>query len=149
MDVKRFNKDLEILQREYNEHDKCGRTLQRRVFWKSNGDGSYIVFIEGVTLPENANIRKTNVKLHAPPNLYDPANRGRRYFYSNIWVDPRIKVRSPRRKGWGTLPRLYQADSDGFAYLCVHPGTIGGNENVLHFIATLKVFIKNADPEVW
>jgi len=149
MNVARFNNDLRILEREYNLNDRYGRVSQRNVFWKPNRGGSYTMYVQGVTLPENANMRKTNVKIEAPLNLYDPAGGGRRYFYSNIWIDPNIKIRHPRRRGWGQLPRLNQRDSDGFAYLCIHPDTIQGNENILHFIATLKLFIKNADPDVW
>jgi len=149
MNVAKFNADLRILEREYNIRDKFGRTLQRNVFWKPNADGTYKVFVQGVSLPDNANLRKTNVKIHAPANLYDPAGGRRRYFYQNIWVDPRIKVKHPRRGGWGQLPRLHQRDSDGFSYLCIHPAEIEGSENILHFLATLKLFVKNANPDEW
>lgn len=149
MDVRKFNTDLHILEREYNIHDKYGRTLLRNVFWKSNGDGSYTVYIKGVSLPDNANMKKTNIKIYAPANLYDPAGVVKKYFYSNIWIDPNVKIKYPNQKGWGQLPRLHCRDSDGFAYLCFHPQEIQGNENVLHFIATLKVFIKNANPNIW
>ncbi len=149
MNVKQFNNDLRILEREFNQSDKFGRTIKRNVNWKPNGDGSYTVFVQGVTLPDNANMPKTNIKIYAPVNLYDSAGGNRKYFYSNIWVDPGIKIRHPNSGKWGNLPRLFKRDSDGFAYLCVHPDTIQGNENILFFIATLKVFIKNADPDVW
>lgn len=149
MNVAGFNSDLRILEREYNVYDRFGRLLRRNVNWKPNGYGTYTIYIQGVTLPDNANMRKTNVKIEVPHNVYDPAPGGRRYFYANIWIDPRVKIRHPRGRGWGQLPRLHQRDPDGFSYLCIHPDTVGGNENILHFIATLKIFIKNADPDVW
>lgn len=149
MDIERFNLDLRLLEHKYNVHDARGRLTQRNVDWKANGDGSYNVYIRGVKLPANAKPNITNVKIYAPANLYDPAGGNRRYFYSNIWMDPNIQVRSRTGKGWNKLPRLYQADVDGFAYLCIHPDTITGRENILHFLATLQVYVKNADPAVW
>jgi len=149
MNVARFNNDLRILEREYNVCDRFGRLLKRNVFWKPDGYRRYSIYIQGVTLPDNANMRKTNVKIEVPQNVYDPAPGGSRYFYANIWIDPRVRIRHPKHGGWGQLPRLHRRDPDGFGFLCVHPDTIEGNENILHLLALLKIFIKNADPDVW
>lgn len=164
MDVRKFNRDLEILMRRYDIRDKQGRVIKYGVDW-SVKPGDMWIIVRGVELPyPRTNLRRSNVKILVPDNLYDPAPDGGYYFYQHIYIDPKLKIWHPRRRCYVQVPRMYDSmiwrPGEGYirvprgyknwSYLCIHPPrVIRGDKNVLDFIRILQIFLNNVDPDTW
>jgi hypothetical protein len=103
-----------------------------------------MIYIRQMVLPQVCSRRRTDVKIEAPPNLYEPAGGSGYYFYRNIWVAPGLEVWDPRRKSWTKFPRLFdEAGNDGFAYLCIHPRQASEKETILDFLRVLDLHLLN------
>jgi hypothetical protein len=104
-----------------------------------------VIFLRQLVLPPNASVRRTDVRIEAPPDLYDPRPDGRLVFYRNLWISPGVRLYDQGRRRWFPLPRLHAADADGFAYLCIHPDPIDpdSGKNILHFLRVLDLFLVN------
>ena len=124
MNVDRHNQDLLILQREAPRprfHEASPGWM--RVDWKPTRFGGNMVVLEKLALPDTCSLRRTDVKIEAPPNLYEPAPGGGFFFYRNIWVEPNLRVWDHRTRRWHPVPRLHNAAAGSrLAYLCIHPG---------------------------
>ena len=149
MDRKRVNQDFRILE-DYRQRQLAdGKPTWSRHTWKLQGDSAFELFLYDFPLPPNASPRTTHLKIEGRSCLYDPAWRGGFHFYRNLWLGDEVHVRIPGQKGWGRLPRLHDKDAYGWHFVCVHPGTVRGDENVLSFLRVLELYINNADPRVW
>jgi hypothetical protein len=143
MNYRLHNQDLVILQREAKAK-RFGRVpAWTRVTWAPTPLGGNMVYIVGLALPDRCSAPRTDVKLEAPPNLYEPAGNGRLVFYRNLYVRPGIRVFWSERRQWVPMPRLFGRDADGFAYLCIHPGDVAPGKNVLDFIRVFDLFLFN------
>jgi hypothetical protein len=145
MNVERHNQDLRILLREA-PLPRFGKEPPGwvRVDWKPTALGGNIVILEKMVLPGACSEARTDVKIEAPPNLYEPAPSGGFYFYRNIWVAPNLKVWDRRNRCWQPVPRLHEATgASRFAYLCIHPGLASGEANILDFLRILDLHLLN------
>ena len=102
-----------------------------------------MVYLRQVALPPNCSVERTDIKVEAPPNLYEPVGGGRLAFYRNLWISPGIQLFDPRRKRMVHMPRLSGRDRDGFAYLCLHPDPVEPGKNVLDFLRVVDLFMLN------
>lgn len=141
MDIRRRNDDFAIL----GEHKRRGSQEWARHTWSSDGSA---IFLFGLVLPPNAEPRRIDVKIEVPPNLYDPTAGGR-VFYRNLWVSAPVQVLVPGTRRFGPLPRQFAPDGTHWRFVCIHPGLVPGNENILTFLRVLQLFVRNADPRVW
>jgi len=147
MDVRKYALDLKILQKEYDRRDERGRTIKYGVDWTDDPRNRYIV-VRSVQMPyPRTNLKRSNVKILVPENVYDRAPGGY-HFYQNVFVDPELLVMHPRKKRYVPIPRHYGADDRNWSFLCIHPnGIVQGNKNVLDFIRLLQIYLKNVDPD--
>lgn len=148
MKFKLHNLDLEILQREAARPRFGKRPGWTRVDWKPTRTGGNMIYLRQVSLPSTCSVKRTDIKIEAPPNLYEPAGRDGRgnellHFYYNLFVSPGIKLLERRSGHWISMPRLHGRDGDGFAFLCIHPRTVTHGTNVLAFIRTMDLFFMN------
>lgn len=103
-----------------------------------------MIFIRQMVLPQVCSRRRSDVKIEAPPNLYDPVPGGGYRFYRNIWVAPGLQIWDARRNRWAKSPRLAeQTGDDGFAYLCIHPKHASNKETILDFLRVLDLHLLN------
>ena len=143
MNFKLHNQDLIILQKEARS-PRFGRAPGwLRVDWKPTPAGGNMIFLRQLALPLSCSSDRTDVKIEAPPNLYEPVGNGELAFYRNLWISPGIKVFDKRKKSWAPMPRLHGRDSDGFAYLCLHPDPVRPGKNILDFIRVVDLFLLN------
>jgi hypothetical protein len=146
MDFARHNLDLRILgSPEELTRPRFGHVPPwRAVDWKPTRYGGNIIYIRQMVLPPICSRSRTDVKIEAPPNLYEPAGNGRYHFYRNMWIAPGINVWDARRRCWDKLPRLFSdVGDDGFAYICIHPRFASAKETVLDFIRVLDLHLLN------
>lgn len=148
MDVRKYARDLEILQREYDQRDKHGRTTKYGVDWTDDPRNRYIV-VRNVQMPyPRTNLKRSNVKILVPENLYDKASGDAFHFYQNLFVDPKLLVMHPRKKKYVSIPRHHGADDRNWSFLCIHPnGIVRGKKNILDFIRLLQIYLRNVDPD--
>lgn len=150
MNRQRVNNDFRILDVEQRRLRGAGGSVWSRHTWRPLSDSSFELFLFDYVLPAEARPRTTHLKIEGRNNLYDPIGNGRYYFYRNIWLADRVKVRRPGTRTYGDLPRVFSdPDHDGWHFWCVHPGDVGVRENVLSFLRIVDLFVKNADPNVW
>ncbi len=143
MNFKLHNEDLRILQVE-GRRPRFGRAPGwTMVDWKPTRSGGNIVFLRQFSVPPSCSVERTDIKLEAPPNLYEPVGRGLLAFYRNVWISPGVRVWDRRRKRWASMPRLFGRDSDGFAYLCLHPVPVRPGKNVLDLLRVLDLHLLN------
>jgi len=102
-----------------------------------------MIFLRQLALPPTCEIRRTDIKIEAPPNVYEPTGGSRLIFYRNIWISPGIRLFDRRRRVWVPMPRLHGRDADGFAFLCIHPDSVTSEKNILDFIRVLDLFLLN------
>lgn len=143
MNWRLHNEDLRILQREAR-----GRRFRRvpawtATDWAPTALGGNMIYLRKVSLPPTCSVQRTDIKIEAPPNLYDPLGGGKRIFYRNIWISPGIHLFDRRTRRWVPIPRLFGRDSDGFAYLCLHPDPVGSGKNILDFLRVMDLFLLN------
>ena len=145
MNVDRHNQDLLILQREAPRPRFNGVSPGWvRVDWRPTPFGGNMVILEKMVLPNTCSLERTDVKIEAPPNLYEPVPGGGFYFYRNIWIGPNLRVWDHRTRRWHPVPRLHSAPSGSrFAYLCIHPGRALGDANILDFLRILDLHLLN------
>jgi len=146
MNYERHNQDLRMLtSAEEMARSRFGLSpVWTAVDWKPTAHGGSFVYLRNLVLPPNCSQRRTDVKIEAPPNLYEPARDNRYHFYRNIWVAPGLEVWDPKRSRWAKFPRLFdQADDDGFAYLCIHPRQCSAKETILDFLRVLDLHLLN------
>jgi hypothetical protein len=145
MDIERHNQDLRILQREA-PLPRFGAEPPgwKRVDWRPTAHGGNIVILEQLVLPGVCSPRRTDLRIEAPPNLYDRAPSGKFYFYRNIWVSPGLKLWDRRSRCWKPVPRLH-APTPGsrFAYLCIHPGLASREANILDLLRVFDLHLLN------
>jgi hypothetical protein len=101
-----------------------------------------MIYLRQVALPPHCSAPRTDIKIEAPPNLYEPVSGGRFAFYRNIWITPGIQVANKNGRRL-PMPRLHGRDADGFAYLCLHPDPVPLGKNILDFIKTFDLFLLN------
>jgi hypothetical protein len=143
MNFRKHNQDLKILQIE-GRRARFGKTPGwAGVDWKPTPLGGNIVFLRQVTLPPTCSVPRTDFKIEAPPNLYEPAANGLLMFYRNLWISPGIRLWHARTRRWEPMPRLFGGDGDGFGYLCVHPDPVTPEKNILDFIRVVDLFLLN------
>ena len=146
MDFARHNRDLQILtSQEERSKQRFGLApAWTAVDWKPTQHGGNMIYIRQMVLPPVCSRRRTDVKIEAPPNLYESAGGTGYHFYRNIWVAPGLEVWDPRRKCWAKFPRLFvEAGNDGFAYLCIHPRQASEKETILDFLRILDLHLLN------
>ena len=102
-----------------------------------------MIFLRGLSLPSICSAARTDIKIEAPPNLYEPVPSGKLAFYRNIWISPGLQLYDRRSQQWHPLPRLFSGDADGFSYLCLHPDPVAPGKNVLDFIRVIDLFMLN------
>jgi hypothetical protein len=112
------------------------------VDWKPTDNGGNMVFLRQVSLPRSCSVERTDIKIEAPPNLYEPVDE-LLVFYRNIWISPGIRLFDPDRRRWAAMPRLHGRDGDGFAYLCLHPDPVQPGKNVLDLLRVMDLFFLN------
>lgn len=146
MNVARHNFDLRIL----TSPEEWGRQrfgmspAWTAVDWKPTAHGGNMIYIRQLVLPPVCSTRRTDVKIEAPPNLYETSGTGQYHFYRNIWVAPGLQVWDPRRRLWARFPRLFEeTGSDGFAFLCIHPRPASERETILDFLRILDLHLLN------
>jgi hypothetical protein len=137
------NEDLRILQAEGRRPRFNLAPGWQRVDWKPTESGGNMIFLRQFVLPPTCSVRRTDVKLEAPPNLYEPVGHGRLAFYRNVWISPDIRLFDARKNTWVSMPRLHARDVDGFAYWCVHAANVRPGKNILHFLKALDLFALN------
>ena len=143
MQFRKHNEDLRILQAEARR-TRFGQTPGwTRVDWKPTPSGGNMIYLRQMALPPTCSLRRTDVRIEAPANLYEPAPGGRLYFYRNVWISPELRLLDPRTRTWEAMPRLHGRDSDGFGFLCIHPDPVTADRNVLDFIRTMDLFMLN------
>lgn len=149
MNFSAHNLDLTILQRDARAPRFRKSPGWTHVDWKPTPLGGNMVYLRGLALPPQCSADRTDVKIEAPPNLYEPVGPGLLAYYRNVWVTPDIRVLDPRTRRWLPMPRLHGRDHDGFAYLCLHPDAIPQtpegrpSKNILDFIRVLDLFLLN------
>ena len=146
MNFARHNEDLRILtSREEMARARFGLApAWTGVDWKPQQHGGNMIYLRQMVLPPICSRRRTDVKIEAPPNLYEAAGGGNCHFYRNIWVAPGLEVWDSRTKSWAAFPRLFtEAGNDGFAYLCIHPRRASEKETILDFIRILDLHLLN------
>jgi hypothetical protein len=143
MNYRLANQDLRILQAEAPRQRFGLVPGFVRVDWKPAACGGNMIYLRQLALPDTCSVRRTDVKLEAPPNLYEPAGDGRLVFYRNVWISPGIKLLDRRKGIWIPVPRLFRRDGDGFAYLCIHPDPVMPGKNILDFIRVMDLFLLN------
>ena len=144
MDIQRHNRDLLILQREA-PRPRFGKSPGwARVDWIPTVHGGNIIMLEAMVLPDVCSPDQTDVKIEAPPSLYEPASSGRTHFYRNIWITPDLRVWNRQKRCWQPIPRLHEPrQGSRFAYLCIHPGFASGDSNILDFLKVLELHFLN------
>jgi hypothetical protein len=146
MNFARHNEDLRILtSREEMARQRFGfAPAWTGVDWKPTQHGGNTIFIRQLVLPPICSRGRTDVKIEAPPNLYEAAGGSGYHFYRNIWVAPGLEVWDSRHKRWAKFPRLFaETGDDGFAYLCIHPRPASEKETILDFIRILDLHLLN------
>ncbi len=146
MNVNRHNDDLRMLTSpEEMERSRFGLApAWTAVDWNPTAHGGNFIYLRNLVLPPNCSRRRTDVKIEAPPHIYEPAGDGRYHFYRNIWVAPGLEVWDPHRRRWARFPRLFdQAGEDGFAFLCIHPMQCSGKETIFDFLRILDLHLLN------
>ena len=143
MNYQLHNKDLRILQAEAGRPRHGRRPAWARVDWKPTAAGGNMVYLRQVSLPRTCSVERTDVKIEAPPNLYEPAGGGLLHFYYNVFITPGIQLYDRRTRRWIAMPRLHGRDADGFAFLCIHPKQVGAGKNVLDLVRALDLFLLN------
>ena len=148
MYVRDYAGDLALLQKEYDQRDEHGRTIKYGVDWTDDPRNRYII-VRNVQMPyPRTNLKQSNVKILVPENLYDRAPGGGRFFYQNLFVDPKLLVMHPRKKKYVSIPRHHGADDRNWSFLCIHPnGIVRGKKNILDFIRLLQIYLRNVDPD--
>jgi hypothetical protein len=137
------NQDLRILQAEAKT-PRFGRTpAWMQVDWKPTHSGGNMIYLRQLTLPLHCSVERTDIKIEAPPNLYEPVGRGRLAFYRNLWISPGIRLFDRKRRRMVGMPRLFGRDADGFAFLCLHPDPVEPGKNILDFIRVVDLFLLN------
>lgn len=150
MDIVRVKKDLEVILPDYQRKlQKQGRPAWKRHTWRVNTDGSFEVLLEGYPLPPNARPDRVSLRIEGRKCLYDPAGPGQYHFFRNVWLSKPVEVLIPGTRQYGPLPRLHSQDPTEWYYLCVHPGTVDAEGNIVNFLRILELFVSNADPRVW
>lgn len=148
MDVARHNRDLRLLTSpEEMAHDRFGMTPGwTSTDWKPTTHGGNFIYIRGYVLPPNCSRRRSDLKIEAPPNLYELIGvTGSFAFYRNIWLGPDVKIWNPRSRTWARVPRLFEEiGEDGFAYLCIHPHHVSNTHStIFHFLRALDLHLLN------
>ena len=148
MNFKLHNLDLEILQRNGARPRHGRRPGWSSVDWKPTRAGGNMIYLRKLSLPPTCSVARTDIKIEAPGNLYEPAGRDGRgnellHFYYNVFISPGIKLLDRCSGRWIPMPRLHGRDADGFAFLCIHPRKVTRGTNVLHLLTTLDLFLKN------
>jgi hypothetical protein len=145
MNVTRHNLDLQILgSREEMVRQRFSLTpAWTAVDWIPTRYGGNMIYLRQVALPPVCSERRSDLKIEAPPNLYEPSVDGGVHFYRNIWIAPDLKVWYPQSRAWIKVPRLFAADADGFAFLCIHPRRASGKETILDFLRVLDLHLLN------
>ena len=148
MNVMKYKRDLEILKKNYDIHDRQGKVIKYGIDWNNNPSERWVL-VRRVKLPyPRTNLKETNVKIMVPENLYDPASGGGYHFYQHIYVDPNLRIFHPRRKQYVYIPHHYKRDRKNWSYICIHPsGIVKGNKTILDFIRLLQIYLKNVDPD--
>lgn len=143
MNFKLHNQDLRILQAEA-ARPRHGRSPGwTRVDWRPTPAGGNMIYLRQVSLPPTCSVARTDIRIEAPPNLYEPAGGGLLHFYYNLFISPGIQLLDRRTGRWIAMPRLHGRDTDGFAFLCIHPKQAASGTNVLALIRTLDLFLMN------
>jgi len=142
MNFKLHNQDLKILPQEADK-SRFGQTPGwKKVDWKTTPSGGNMIYLRQVLLPPNCSIEGTDIKIEAPPNVYDPIG-DRLIFYRNLWITLGIKLYDRNKKQLVSMPRLHGKDADGFAYLCLHPDPVRPGTNILDFLRVMDLFLLN------
>jgi hypothetical protein len=113
------------------------------VDWKPTEFGGNLIYLRQVVLPPHCSVERTDMRIEAPPNLYEPVGRGRLAFYRNLWISPGIQLFDRKSRKMVGMPRLYGRDGDGFSYLCLHPEPVKPGKNILDFIRVVDLFLLN------
>lgn len=143
MNFKLHNQDLRILQTEATK-PRFGRSpAWMQVDWKATRSGGNMIYLRQVVLPPNCSVERTDMKIEAPPNLYEPVGGERLAFYRNFWISPGIQLFDRKRRRMVGMPRLFGHDADGFSYLCLHPDPVESGKNILDFIRVVDLFLLN------
>jgi len=143
MNIKKLNQDLIILQNEGPRERFGQKPGWQRADWSKTPYGGLMVFLRGCAMPPTCSVRRTDVRLEAPPSIYDRLADGRLVFYRNLWLAPDLQLFDRRRKSWLAMPRLFAPDESGWAFLCIHPEPVSPERNVLHFLKALDLFLLN------
>lgn len=146
MNIARHNLDLRILtsQEELSRVRFGLSPAWKAVDWQPTAIGGNMIYIRQLALPPICLQRRTDMKIEAPPNLYETAGSGGYHFYRNIWVVPGLQVWNRRQKSWAKCPRLFEeVGNDGFAYLCIHPRRASEKETILDFLRVLDLHLLN------
>lgn len=143
MNVRLANQDLTILQAEARRPRFGQSPGWSHVSWEANSSGGHVIFLRQFSLPGTCSVRRTDLRIEAPANLYEPAQPGRLHFYRNLWITPGIRLHDRRNGAWLPMPRLHTADSRGWAYLCIHPDDVAPGTNILAFLRTLDIYLLN------
>jgi len=144
MNVTKANRDFEILKRQRRRQANSEAPRWSKHTWRRHDDNTFELFLFEYRLPPNARPRTVHLRIEGRKNLYDPAGDGKLHFYRNVWFSKEVKV--PATSGqYVRLPRLYDADSKGWFYVCVHPsGQVKPSKNVLSFLRVIDLYVKNA-----
>ena len=143
MNFQKHNQDLKILQLE-GRRSRFGKTPGwTGVDWKPTRLGGNVIFLRQVALPPTCSVQRTDIKIEAPPNLYEPAGNGLLVFYRNLWISPGVRLWQARARSWEPMPRLFDGDGDGFGFLCVHPDPVSAEKNILDFIRVVDLYLLN------
>jgi hypothetical protein len=137
------NQDLRILQTEAPKPRFERIPGWTQVDWKPTRSGGNMIYLRQLALPPHCSAERTDVKIEAPANLYEPVRRGRLAFYRNLWISPGIRLFDRRSGRMVDMPRLAGRDTDGFAYLCLHPDPVEPGKNILDFIRVVDLFLLN------
>lgn len=143
MNYKLHNEDLRILQAE-GPTRRFGRAPGWTwVDWMPPRSGGNMIYLRQVVLPPHCSVERTDIKIEAPANLYEPVGGNRLAFYRNLWISPGIQMFDRKRRRMVGMPRLFGHDADGFSYLCLHPDPVEPGKNVLDFIRVVDLFLLN------
>src|SRR5258708_39939568 len=91
MNYKRHNQDLQILQSEAARLRHGRRPGWTRVDWKPTPVGGNMIYLRQVSLPPTCSVARTDIRIEAPPNLYEPAGGGFVHFFRNLFISPGIQ----------------------------------------------------------
>jgi hypothetical protein len=142
MNFKRHNMDLILLQ-EWAKRPRHGRSPGwTGVDWQQTSVGGNMVRISGLSLVGVCSKERTDLKIEAPPDLYQPVGK-RLVFYRNVFIDPGLQVFHPTQKRFVPIPRLHPAGQDGLAFLCIHPDPVSPDKNVLWLLEVFDLFLLN------